>query len=73
MKKILSTVFLLFALISYGQNSISIQGQVDTVSDYDSLQEIIIEKYPEDLYRLKMDQKSRGNDSILFTAVIRPL
>jgi type II secretory pathway component PulL len=59
--------------LSYGQNSISIQGQVDTISDYDLLQEIIIEKYPEDLYRLKMDQKSQGNDSIFFTATIRPL
>ena len=59
--------------LSHGQNSISIQGKVNTISDYDLLQEILIKKYPENLYRLKMDQKSQGNDSIFFTAIIRPL
>lgn len=59
--------------LSLGQNSISVLGKVDTLSDYELLQEAIIKKYPEDHYRLKMDQKSRGNESINFTATIRPI
>ncbi|MBT4526413.1 MAG: hypothetical protein HOC24_07675 [Deltaproteobacteria bacterium] len=59
--------------LSFGQNSISIMGKVENISDYDLLQEIFTTKYPEDHYRLKMDQKSQGNESILFTTTIRPI
>ena len=59
--------------LSFGQNSISITGKVDNISDYDLLQEIFTTKYPEDQFRLKMDQKSQGNESILFTTTIRPI